>query len=69
MWRRRNKHVEESEELRRARAEKERADRQLEHVRRNGEEVDRVSGAVTAYIVRNGFGESINRTFTRRAAT
>jgi hypothetical protein len=69
MWRRRSKHVEESEGLRKARAEKERADRQLEHVRRNGEEVDRVSDAVTAIIVRNHLGESIRRTFTRRTAT
>jgi hypothetical protein len=66
MWRRRNKHVEESEELRKARAELERADRQLQRVQQDGEKVDRISEALTTYIDRNHFGESIKRTFERR---
>ena len=68
MWRRRSKHVE-SEELRAARAELERADRQLQRVQQHGEKVDRISEALNTYIVRNHFGESIKRTFERRAAT
>ena len=68
MWRRRNKHVE-SEELRKARAEMERADRQLQRVQQHGEKVDRISEALNVYIVRNHFGESIKRAFERRTAT
>jgi hypothetical protein len=66
MWRRQSNHVEESEELRRARAEKERADQQLQRVQQNGAHVDRISGALTAIIRRNGFGESIELAFQKR---
>lgn len=66
MWRKRTEPPPEPDEVRSARAELERAERQLQEARANAPRVNQIGETLRELLRRNGFGESIETAFRKR---